>query len=284
MIKELPPWLKKRIAPPEKLQPVLRLLSSYHLHTVCESAHCPNLGECFSQGRVTFLILGDTCTRNCKFCMVTKGKPLSLDRGEPERIREAVRQLKLKFVVITSVTRDDLPDGGAEIFTRTIRLLHQDTIKVEVLVPDFQGRKKCVERILSENPEVFAHNLETVPRLYPSIRPEADYHRSLTLLRWGKEISPSQITKTGVMVGLGENEEEVVEVMKDARKAGVDIFTIGQYLPPSSSHYPVKEYISPETFDFYKRRGEELGLMVLSGVWVRSSYLADISWEKRREK
>ncbi|MCD6521607.1 lipoyl synthase [Candidatus Calescamantes bacterium] len=279
MRKEFPPWLKKRIGDLERVNDLLSLLSHHRLHTICQSAHCPNLPECFSRGTATFLILGNICTRNCTFCMVKKGKPLPVDTQEPERIKEMAKLLGLKYVVITSVTRDDLPDGGAEHFKRTIRTLHEEGMKAEVLVPDFQGDKGALVKVVEEKPEVFAHNLETVPRLYPSVRPQADYDRSLLLLRWAKEVSPSQITKSGIMVGMGEREEEVIEVMKSARDAGVDIFTIGQYLPPSPRHFPLHSFIHPETFHYYEREGEKMGLLVIAGPWVRSSYRAETAWK-----
>ncbi len=259
---------------------VWELISSSELHTICQSAHCPNLGECFARGTATFLILGDTCTRNCRFCQVKKGLPLPLDKSEPLRIRKAVEKLRLQFVVITSVTRDDLPEGGAGLFARVIQELHKAGKKVEVLIPDFQGSPRAIETVTSAKPEILAHNLETVPRLYPLVRPQADYARSLAVLKTAKELSPSQITKSGIMVGMGETEGEVIEAMKDARENQVDIFTIGQYLPPTSRHYPLQEFIHPRTFETYQKKGKEMGLVVLSGPWVRSSYQAEKVYQK----
>ncbi len=279
----IPSWLKKSIGNVEKIKEVWDLLSEYSLYTICQSAHCPNLGECFSRGVVTFLILGDTCTRRCRFCQVKKGRPLPVDEREPFKIKEVVLKLGLKFVVITSVTRDDLSDGGAEHFAKVVRELKKERIKVEVLVPDFKGKESSIIKVLSSSPDVFAHNLETVPRLYPEIRPQANYERSLKVLKIAKRISPSTPLKTGIMVGLGEKKEEVFEVMLQAKEAGCSLFTIGQYLAPSSSHYPVKEYLKPSAYKEFEDFGKKIGLLTFAGPWVRSSYLADLQWKRLKK-
>lgn len=273
----LPPWIKKRVSL-EEGEETQKLLQSLSLHTVCESARCPNRGECFARKVATFLIMGDVCTRRCRFCAVEKGIPQPLDPEEPRRVGEASRQLGLKHVVVTSVTRDDLSDGGASHFVATIREIRKALpfSTVEVLTPDFQGREEDLRVVAKEEPEVFNHNVETVPRLYPLVRPLASYQRSLTLLERVKEISPSVITKSGLMVGLGEKKEEVVEVLKDLKRAGCDVVTIGQYLRPSSRHLEVKEYVPPQVFAWYEDVAYSLGFRgVASGPLVRSSYLAE---------
>ena len=273
----LPPWIKKRVSL-EEGEETQKLLQSLSLHTVCESARCPNRGECFARKVATFLIMGDVCTRRCRFCAVEKGIPQPLDPEEPRRVGEASRQLGLKHVVVTSVTRDDLPDGGASHFVATIREIRKALpfSTVEVLTPDFQGREEDLRVVAKEEPEVFNHNVETVPRLYPLVRPLASYERSLTLLERVKEISPSVITKSGLMVGLGEKKEEVIEVLKDLKRVGCDVVTIGQYLRPSSRHLEVKEYVPPQVFAWYEDVAYSLGFRgVASGPLVRSSYLAE---------
>lgn len=273
----LPSWIKKRIFLGEG-EETQNLLQSLSLYTVCESAHCPNRGECFKRKVATFLIMGNICTRRCRFCAVDKGMPQPLDPEEPKRVGEASRRLGLKHVVVTSVTRDDLPDGGASHFAATIREIHQilPFSTVEVLTPDFQGREESWQIVVKENPEVFNHNVETVPHLYPMVRPIASYDRSLTLLKRVKEIAPSIITKSGLMVGLGEKREEVVEVLKDLREVGCDVVTIGQYLRPSPRHLEVREYVSPQVFAWYEDVARSLGFRgVASGPFVRSSYLAE---------
>ena len=274
----LPSWIKKRISLGEEGEETQKLLRSLSLHTVCESAHCPNRGECFMKKVATFLIMGNVCTRGCRFCAVEKGMPQPLDCEEPGRVGEASRRLGLKHVVVTSVTRDDLPDGGASHFAATIREIRQALpfSTVEVLTPDFQGREEDLQVVVKENPEVFNHNVETVPRLYPSVRPLASYKRSLTLLERVKEISPSIITKSGLMVGLGERREEVVELLEDLRSVGCDVVTIGQYLRPSPRHLEVQEYVPPLVFSWYEDVAHSLGFRgVVSGPFVRSSYLAE---------
>ncbi|HXL03011.1 MAG TPA: lipoyl synthase [Candidatus Atribacteria bacterium] len=274
----LPSWIKKRISLGEEGEETQKLLQSLSLHTVCESAHCPNRGECFMKKVATFLIMGNICTRRCRFCAIDKGTPQPLDPEEPKRVAEASQVLGLRHVVVTSVTRDDLPDGGASHFAATIREIRRALpfSTVEVLTPDFQGREEDLQVIVKEKPEVFNHNMETVPRLYPSVRPLASYKRSLTLLKRVKEISPSIITKSGLMVGLGERKEEVVEVLEDLREVGCDVITIGQYLRPSPRHLEVKEYVSPQVFSWYEDVARSLGFRgVASGPFVRSSYLAE---------
>jgi len=277
-LSSLPSWIKKRISLGEEGEETQKLLQSLSLHTVCESAHCPNRGECFMKKVATFLIMGNICTRRCRFCAIDKGTPQPLDPEEPKRVAEASQVLGLRHVVVTSVTRDDLPDGGASHFAATIREIRRALpfSTVEVLTPDFQGREEDLQVIVKEKPEVFNHNMETVPRLYPSVRPLASYKRSLTLLKRVKEISPSIITKSGLMVGLGERKEEVVEVLEDLREVGCDVITIGQYLRPSPRHLEVKEYVSPQVFSWYEDVARSLGFRgVASGPFVRSSYLAE---------
>jgi lipoic acid synthetase len=247
------------------------------LNTVCESALCPNLGECFARRTATFMILGKVCTRNCRFCAVEGGQPELLDPEEPRRVAEAATRLGLKHVVVTSVTRDDLPDGGAGQFAATIQALREKLpyAIIEVLTPDFQGERKAIASVVEAQPHIFNHNVETVPRLYPRVRPEADYRRSLEVLRTVKELAPSIYTKSGLMVGLGETREEVEQVMADLREINCDILTIGQYLRPSPQHLEVKEFIPPEVFDYYAEAGRKMGfLYVASAPFVRSSYNA----------
>jgi lipoic acid synthetase len=273
-IEKKPPWLKKRIPPYQDLLKVKTLLEESGLHTVCEEAHCPNLGECFSQGTATFLILGNVCTRNCGFCAVQHGIPTPPAADEPSRIGRAVLGMGICYAVITSVTRDDLPDGGASLFARTIETIREQDqgIKIEVLVPDFRGDLSSLETILRASPDVLNHNVETIARLYPQVRPQADYKRSLGLLKKAKELYPHIHTKSGFMLGLGETQEEVLELLRDLRNTGCDFLTIGQYLQPRQDRLPVVRYVPPEEFDMYKRIGLEMGLKaVASGPFVRSS-------------
>jgi lipoic acid synthetase len=254
-------------------------LRGLSLHSVCEAAACPNISECFSRGIATFMILGGNCTRGCKFCNVEKRLPGELDNAEPGHVAEAVKRLGLGHVVITSVTRDDLEDGGAGHFARTIRsvrMLNNDT-SIEVLIPDFKGSIDDIGKIVFARPVIIGHNVETVPRLYPKIRPQADYKRSLTVLRAVKGLSNGGIfTKSGIMLGLGENEEETLEVLRDLRREGCDFLSIGQYLAPGRRYYPVKDYISPDVFEYYKDKAKELGFKyTASAPYVRSSYRAD---------
>lgn len=273
-----PPWLKVRFPAGERYQRIKALLRQHQLHTVCEEAHCPNIGECFNAGTATFMILGDVCTRSCRFCAVRSGRPeQEPDRLEPYRLAKAVRTLGLDYVVITSVTRDDWPDGGAAIFAECIRSIRRDNprCRVEVLIPDFMGNWHALATVVEAGPYVLNHNIETVPRLYRRVRPRAYYERSLELLRRAKELSPSLLTKSGLMVGLGETHEEVFTVMADLRSAGVDLITIGQYLRPSWKQLPVRRYYRPEEFVPFVDKGRELGFQhVEAGPLVRSSYHA----------
>lgn len=279
-----PAWLRKRISIDKiygiKVEHILRENS---LHTVCESAMCPNISECFNQGTATFLILGDICTRNCRFCAVKKGIPKPIDPEEPKRIARAVEDLKLNYVVITSVTRDDLLKGGAEEFRDTIleiKKLGKD-IKIEVLIPDFKGNLDALLEVLNAGPDVLNHNVETVPSLYPVVRPMANFRRSLDILRWAKDYNRSIVTKSGIMVGLGETEEELYRVFEMLADVDCDILTIGQYLQPTRDHLPVKEYIPPEKFEELKELAYKAGLKyVISGPFVRSSYFAHKGYEK----
>ncbi|MDP3766471.1 MAG: lipoyl synthase, partial [Dehalococcoidia bacterium] len=254
------------------------LLRTHALHTVCEEARCPNIGECFNAGTATFMILGDVCTRSCGFCAVTSGRPeQSLDWLEPYRLARAVRVLGLDYVVITSVNRDDQPDGGAAIFAGCIRAIRRDNPKcrVEVLIPDFEANWAALETVVRARPFVLNHNVETVPRLYRRVRPKARYERSLGLLRQAKQLDPSMLTKSGLMVGLGERQDEVFETMAGLRAAAVDLVTIGQYLRPSERHLPVERYYRPEEFEPFVEKGRELGFQhVEAGPLVRSSYHA----------
>jgi len=277
-----PQWLKKRIPPFQDIQKVKLILGQTHLHTVCEEARCPNLGECFSSGTATLLILGRICTRDCGFCGVEHGAPDPLNEQEPEEVAQAVQKMGLHYVVVTSVTRDDLPDGGASFFAKTIQAIRRvdPTIKIEVLVPDFKGNHSSLEIVLRGGPDVLNHNVETVARLYPEVRPQANYRRSLDLLRKSKEIDPQTLTKSGFMVGLGETQEEVLELLRDLRETECDFLTIGQYLQPSLNQLPVVRYIPPEEFEEYKRIGEEVGFRaVASGPFVRSSFHASEMFE-----
>ncbi len=275
--KRLAPWLKRRLPPRGSTEPVLALLKELDLHTICQEAHCPNIGECFARGTATFMILGSVCTRGCTFCAVSSGIPRPPDADEPARIAEAVRRMALRHVVITSVTRDDLPDGGSEQFARTVRAVHEAaTAAVEVLVPDFRGNPNDVERVLKAGPEVFNHNVETVPRLYPEVRPQADYGRSLAVLAQAAQSCPPPVVKSGLMLGLGETEDELAAALADLLEAGCRVLTLGQYLAPSQAHHPVVEFVPPERFDGLKARALEMGFAaVASGPFVRSSYHAE---------
>ena len=298
-----PAWLNKKTSLKECYQ-IDALLNDLGLNTVCQQASCPNISECFSKGAVTFLILGKVCTRGCKFCGVGKGMPSGVDLEEPGRIAEAVKRLSLKHVVITSVTRDDLPDGGAEIFAKTISAIRKKTSKVtiEVLIPDFKlnpvrnfaqedskngisngVNKLAIKVVMDAGPEIIGHNIETVPRLYSEVRQGSDYMRSLKVLELAKEFNG--YTKSSIMLGLGEEEEEVLSVFFDLRKVSCDFLSIGQYLAPSSAHSLVKEYIPPEKFFYYKQKALELGfLYVASGPYVRSSYLASEYLDKKKNR
>ncbi|NQT90184.1 MAG: lipoyl synthase [Candidatus Omnitrophica bacterium] len=270
-----PKWLDKKISLKDcsKMQGMLKGLG---LNTVCQEASCPNISECFSRGEATFMILGRVCTRNCTFCNVGDGKPVALDPQEPARVAEAVKQLGLSHVVITSVTRDDLPDGGAGVFKDVISRLRKEPLTIEVLIPDFKASPGALEEIVEAAPDIIGHNIETVPRLYKDVRPQADYSISIEVLGRIKELAGSRIfTKSGLMLGLGETRDEVLEVLSDLRGVGCDFLSLGQYLAPSRSHYPVYEYINPERFSFYKSQADKRGFLhVASAPYVRSSYLA----------
>jgi lipoic acid synthetase len=276
--KPKPPWLRKRLVSNSSAREVNNLLQGLALHTVCQEAHCPNQLECFGNHTATFMILGDHCTRNCTFCAVKYGSQEPPDLDEPKGVAEAVSLLGLEYIVLTSVTRDDLPDGGAAHFASTIREIRKlgNEISVEVLVPDFQGSTQALATVLTAAPEVLNHNLETVPRLYPAVRPQADYRRSLQLLEEVKRLAPRTVSKSGFMVGLGEKREEVSVLLRDLRKVGCDLVTIGQYLRPSREHHPVVEYIPPDIFESYEMEAQSLGFHgVASGPYVRSSYQAE---------
>ncbi|MDH5363626.1 MAG: lipoyl synthase [Dehalococcoidia bacterium] len=282
----LPAWFKQKPPDPQIILSMNGLLHGLSLHTICESALCPNIGQCFSRKTATFLILGDVCTRNCTFCAVKKGIPSPVDEGEPQHLLEAVEKLNLSYVVITSVTRDDLADGGASQFVRVINLLHQNRngITVEVLIPDFLGSIQALKAVVKACPEVINHNVETVPRLYPEVRPRADYSRSVELLHMVKRLDSKIVTKSGLMLGLGETREEVIEVMNDLREAGCDLLTIGQYLKPSPKHHPVVRFVPPEEFSQYEQVGKDMGFSdVASAPLVRSSFRAAELYAKVRE-
>lgn len=284
MNSRLPEWLTKRVPSPRTVTVVDKMLRSAALHTVCESARCPNLGECWSKKTATFMILGDICTRNCGFCAIKVGKPLEVDAEEPRRVAETAKEMGLKHVVVTSVARDELPDEGSGHFAATIRALRDAVpgIIVEVLTPDFKGKRWCVKRVVDAHPDIFNHNIETVERLSPSVRPAARYERTLDVLRSVKNMDSTIYTKSGMMLGLGETHEEIVQTLRDLRNSGVNAVTIGQYLRPTTTrHLPVEEYIHPDRFKEYERIGDELGfLFVASGPFVRSSYNAQAFSEK----
>jgi lipoic acid synthetase len=272
-----PEWLKLSPLDPTILGRINRLMRDLKLHTVCESARCPNRAECFARGTATFMILGDICTRNCTFCAVKHGIPQPADPEEPQHIVAAVNKLGLRYAVITSVTRDDLPDGGASQFAQTINAIHEydSNIPVEVLIPDFKGSTSALQTVMNASPAVLNHNVETMPRLYPEVRPGANYQRSLELLEKARLLNGNLITKSGLMLGLGETRGEVIEVMTDLREAGCHLLTIGQYLQPSLSHHKVVKYIPPEEFQEYQNIGEKIGFTaVISGSLVRSSFHA----------
>lgn len=275
--RRLPDWLKKPLPRGNEDFFTHRLLDELRLETVCVNARCPNQAECWSRRTATFMILGNVCTRPCGFCSVPRGQPLEVEDDEPERLAEAAFRMRLKHVVITSVTRDDLPDGGAEHFRRCILAVRQRTgAAVEVLTPDFLGDRSAMDTVIEARPEVFNHNLETVPRLYRRVRGRADYQRSLDLLAYVKQRDPSIITKTGLMLGLGESIDELFDVLADARAVGCDIITLGQYLAPTLKHIPVARYVPPSEFDSLAAAARRLGfLQVVAGPFVRSSYHAD---------
>jgi len=282
----LPAWLRQGETHFESVARLKKGLREHRLHTVCESARCPNLHQCFHRGTATFMILGNLCTRGCGFCAVPKGAigkhPFAVDPDEPANVARMARQMNLRYVVITSVNRDDLPDGGAAHFAATVRAVRAalPEARVEVLTPDFCGDFHSVGLVVDAAPDVFNHNVETVPRLYRRVRPQANYRQSLDVLSWVRTYRPAMTTKSGLMVGLGETEEEIREVLGDLRQAGVDIVTIGQYLQPTRKNLPVAEYVRPEQFERYRSFGLALGFReVFSGPLVRSSYMADKVWE-----
>jgi lipoyl synthase len=272
-----PEWLKVRVPGNFQQLPVTRLMNDLALNTVCQEARCPNIFECWNAGTATFMVLGEICTRRCTFCAVGRGAPLEADADEPRRVAEAVERMAVRHAVITMVNRDDMPDGGAEHVARTVTAVRERTgANVEVLVSDLEGSRDALRIVLASAPEVLAHNVETVPRLYAQVRPVAKYGRSLDLLRWAhEERTPGMLTKSSLMLGLGETEEEILEVARDLREAGVDIFTMGQYLAPSEKNHPVRRYYTPEEFTELGRKARELGFHhVESAPLVRSSYMA----------
>ena len=273
-----PDWLKARIPSGKAYLETKAILRTLDLHTVCESANCPNIGDCFSRHTATFLILGNVCTRSCPFCDIRSGKPLPVDPDEPMRVAQAVRKLGLRYVVVTSVNRDELPDGGAFQFAAVIRSIRAENpeARVEVLIPDFLGSLGALQCVLDAGPDVLNHNMETVKRLYPRVRPAGRYPRSLELLRRVGELSPGIPAKSGIMLGVGETVEEVEELLRDLRAHDCSMVTLGQYLPPSGSHLPLERYAPPEEFAHYREYGLNLGFrQVASGPLVRSSYHAD---------
>lgn len=275
MSTRLPIWFKQKLPEPQVISTMQGLLSELNLNTICQSALCPNMASCFRHKTATFLILGDVCTRNCSFCAVKNGPPSPIDEDEPHRILEAVNRLGLDYVVITSVTRDDLADGGASQFARTIGLLRRRGVIVEVLIPDLGGSTKALKTVIAAQPQVISHNLETVPRLYSRVRQGADYCRSLKLLAKVKKIAPKITTKSGLMLGLGETRDEVINVMGDLREADCNLLTIGQYLKPSPENHPVVRFIEPEEFSELKEMGRGMGFAsVASAPLVRSSFKA----------
>jgi lipoic acid synthetase len=273
-----PDWLKVRLPTGPTYENLRRLMRSKELHTVCEEAHCPNMAECWGAGTATFMILGDTCTRSCGFCAVKSGRPGAVDAEEPRRVGEAVAQMALGHAVVTSVNRDELPDGGAEVFAETIREIRRQSpsTTVEVLIPDFVGRPESLDAVLAARPEILNHNVETVPRLYPRVRPQARYERSLEVLRRTKQRAPELVCKSGIMVGLGETNDEVIATMRDIASQGTDILTVGQYLRPSPVHLPIERYWTPLEFDGLRDAGMTMGFRhVEAGPLVRSSYHAE---------
>lgn len=273
-----PAWLRKPIVASSGVLQTRGVLEDLRLHTVCQEACCPNQAECFSRRVATFMILGDTCTRGCAFCAVTKGRPERPDPQEPNRVAEAVSRLGLRHVVVTSVTRDDLPDGGAAHFAATVAAIRDLTPRtsIEILIPDFLGRPEAIAVATDSRPDVLGHNLETVTRLYPRVRPQATFTLSLNLLKVVKEMNPAIATKSGLMLGLGERQSEVLETMRQLRAVDCDLLTIGQYLCPGDAQLPVEEYVEPELYDFYAAAGAAMGFSAVeAGPWVRSSYQAE---------
>jgi len=276
--KRKPDWLKVRLPAGNGYNRLKKLMREQGLHTVCEEAMCPNIGECWNRGTATFLLMGDTCTRSCGFCHIKTGRPQALDEDEPRRVAESVWAMNLSHCVLTSVNRDELPNGGAHIFANTIREIRQRLphCTIEVLIPDFKGNRAALKEVMDARPEILNHNTETVPRLYRTVRPQANYRQTLNVLSNAKILDPGTITKSGIMVGLGETKEEVWAVMRDLREHQLDILTIGQYLRPSPLHLPVYRYVHPSEFQAFHDIGLELGFRwVESGPLVRSSYHAE---------
>lgn len=277
MTQRLPEWLTIRLPRPDTIKEVEEMMRTKNLHTVCESARCPNLPECWSKKTATFMILGNTCTRSCGFCAINTGRGEELDLFEPANVAKVTEDLGLKHVVVTSVARDDLPDEGAEQFARTIRALrHRNPLTIiEILTPDFKAKPDLMKIVCDAKPDIYNHNIETIERLHTVVRPQAKYARTLRVLEMVKEIDPSIYTKSGLMLGLGETREEVLETLRDLRKVGVDAVTIGQYLRPTMKHLPVHSFIHPDEFAEYEKIGEEMGFaFVASGPFIRSSYNA----------
>lgn len=276
--KRKPRWLRAKLPSGGNYQRLKTMMRSQGLHTVCEEAKCPNIGECWSRGTATFLLMGDTCTRSCGFCHIKTGRPAQLDEDEPRRVAETVLAMKLNHCVLTSVNRDELKNGGAHIFAHTIEEIRQrlPNCSVEVLIPDFKGDMEALKTVMDARPAILNHNTETVPRLYRTVRPQANYQRTLQVLSGAKQLDPEAVTKTGLMVGLGETKEEVLAVMRDLRQHQVDILTIGQYLRPSPLHLPIYRYVHPDEFQEFHDVGMAMGFQwVESGPLVRSSYHAE---------
>ena len=273
-----PEWLRVKAHSISGLETVENMLKELHLNTVCDEAACPNRGECFGRKTATFMILGSVCTRQCTFCNVSKGKSQQVDENEPKNVAQAVKALSLKHTVITSVTRDDLPDGGAGHFVKVINAIRDTTpgVTIEVLIPDFQGDEDALKKVVDAHPDIINHNIETVPTLYKEVRPQADYQRSLDVLENVNRMDRTINTKSGIMLGLGEKEEQVLSVLRDLREVDCDFLTIGQYLAPSAKHHPIVEYIHPDQFKAYEKEAYQMGfLYVASGPLVRSSYMAE---------
>ncbi|MCK5341444.1 MAG: lipoyl synthase [Desulfobulbaceae bacterium] len=274
---EKPTWFKRRLPTGPEYEKVRGLVDSFHLHTVCQEARCPNQWECFSDQTATFLIMGPACTRNCRFCAVQKSPVAPPDPEEPQRVAQAASTLGLSYVVITSVTRDDLDDGGASVFAETITEVKKicDGVRIEVLVPDFQGDMRALQQVIAAGPDVLNHNIETVPRLYETVRPQADYQRSLDIFRYLRGSSPKLPTKSGLMLGLGEKDDEIKATLVDLVTAGCKLLTLGQYLQPTKDHLPVERYVTPEEFDQWRSTALKIGFVeAVSGPLVRSSYQA----------
>lgn len=292
-LRRRPEWLKVRAPSGETYHELKRLMRSKTLHTICEEANCPNMAECWGNGTATFLILGDTCTRSCGFCDVKTGMPNPLDWAEPLRVAKAVQQMELQHVVITSVNRDERPDGGAPIIALTIRAVRnlRPECSIEVLIPDFKGNKAALEIVMREDPDILNHNVETVRRLFKQVQPQDNYEWAMATLRNAKAINPEAVTKSGIMLGLGETKDEALEAMRDLRAQDVDILTLGQYLQPSKKHLPIERYWTPEEFAEFRKLGYEMGFKwVESGPLVRSSFRAEFQaralskrWQRKRE-